>query len=115
MNMAGKKTFTDIDDNVAAMLLSGPKPEPQPEQNKQEKLERKEPVRKQPETKSRPEAEPASDNPHDLRYYGETKSRRLQVLIRPSTLDSLKKIAKRKQTSVNDLINILLEEAIRKS
>ena len=43
----------------------------------------------------------------------ETKSRRLQLLIKPSTAEKLKRIATRAGTSVNDLINSILEEALK--
>lgn len=42
----------------------------------------------------------------------ETKSRRLNLLLQPSLLDNMTKIARMKQTSVNDLINTVLRSYI---
>lgn len=40
----------------------------------------------------------------------ETKSKRLNLLVKPSIYEDLEKIATMKQTSVNDLINRVLED-----
>ena len=40
----------------------------------------------------------------------QTKSKRLNLLLRPALLEDLKKIAAMRQTSVNDLINTVLAE-----
>lgn len=40
----------------------------------------------------------------------ETKSRRLNLLLQPSVMDDLSKIAHMKKTSVNDLINTVMRE-----
>lgn len=45
----------------------------------------------------------------DPKYYRETKSQRVQILARPSTVAEIKKIAKKKKISTNELINIILE------
>lgn len=42
--------------------------------------------------------------------YIETKSRRLQLLLKPSIFKKLKQTADKKRTSVNDLVNSILEE-----
>lgn len=55
-----------------------------------------------------PPQRPASERP--LRTGGETKSKRLNLLLQPSVLDDLSKIACMQQTSVNDLINRVLRE-----
>lgn len=44
----------------------------------------------------------------------ETKSKRLNLLLYPSLLESLKKIAAMQRTSVNDLINTVLDEYTEK-
>ena len=44
--------------------------------------------------------------------YIETKSKRLQLLIKPSTHEKLKSIADQKNISVNELINKILENYI---
>jgi hypothetical protein len=45
-------------------------------------------------------------------YIRETKSRRLNLLLQHSLLDNVTKIARMKQTSVNDLINTVLKSYI---
>lgn len=46
--------------------------------------------------------------------YDEPKSRRLQLLIRPSLHEDLKNLAQQQRISLNELINIILQEAVRK-
>lgn len=50
--------------------------------------------------------------PKGYRLLPEIKSERLQLLIKPSTKEALKKIAKEKGESVNDIANKLFEEFI---
>lgn len=54
-------------------------------------------------------------DPFPLRQKDESKSRRLQLLIRPSTHEGISTLAKTHHTSVNDVINQILEEYIRRS
>lgn len=42
----------------------------------------------------------------------ETKSKRLNLLVKPSVLDQFKKIATMEQTSTNDLINQVMENYV---
>lgn len=44
----------------------------------------------------------------------ETKSKRLNLLLYPSLLENLKKIAAMQRTSVNDLINTVLDDYTEK-
>lgn len=44
----------------------------------------------------------------------ETKSRRLQLLIRPSVYQAIKDMAEQEETSINNLINSILMDAVRK-
>lgn len=44
--------------------------------------------------------------------YIETKSRRLQLLVQPSLYDKIKKKAEETQTSINDYIHSVLQEAL---
>ncbi len=44
--------------------------------------------------------------------YVETKSKRLQLLIQPSLHEKLKKKAQAEGTSVNDLVNGILQDAL---
>ena len=43
----------------------------------------------------------------------ERKSTRVQLLIKPSLVEKLKAIAKTKNTSVNDLVNVILETVLK--
>lgn len=43
----------------------------------------------------------------------ETKSRRLQLLLKPSVYEGIKQIAEDSALSVNDLINQILEEVLK--
>lgn len=43
----------------------------------------------------------------------ERKSTRIQLLIKPSLVEKLKAIAKTKNTSVNDLVNVILETVLK--
>ncbi|PDH77213.1 hypothetical protein AO457_02455 [Oenococcus oeni] len=43
---------------------------------------------------------------------GETKSRRTNILFKPSTYEDLQTLALLKRTSVNELLNQLAEEAV---
>ena len=52
--------------------------------------------------------------PTGYRLVKEKKSERLQVLIRPNTKDALKKEAAAQGVSVNDLVNIIIEEYIER-
>jgi len=53
-----------------------------------------------------------ADNTHHTADAEETKSKRLNLLVKPSVLANFKKIATMEQTSVNDLINTLMESHI---
>lgn len=46
--------------------------------------------------------------------YIETRSRRLQLLVQPSLYETLKKKAQAERTSVNELVNIILQDALEK-
>lgn len=46
--------------------------------------------------------------------YIETKSKRLQLLIQPSLQEKLKARAKAESTSVNDIVNTILQDALAK-
>lgn len=45
---------------------------------------------------------------------GESRSKRVQILITPTTYEKLKSIAENKETSINEIINISIESYIRK-
>ncbi|NTW83779.1 MAG: hypothetical protein HGB36_10510 [Chlorobiaceae bacterium] len=48
------------------------------------------------------------------RNESETKSKRLNLLIRPSLMDDFTKIAYMRRTSINDLINRLVDECVER-
>lgn len=50
----------------------------------------------------------------ELKFVPERKSDRMQLLVRPSSRDALKRIADEKNTSVNDLVNSIVETYIDK-
>lgn len=50
----------------------------------------------------------------EQRLRRETKSRRLQILIRPGTYERLKRLSESRGQSVNDLINEILEDYLNK-
>jgi len=54
-------------------------------------------------------AEAISEDVITGRVFFEAKSKRFNMLIRPSTYNNLKRIAENKGTSVNDLINKIVE------
>lgn len=85
--MAKKKDFKNVNDLFISQLLGEEEPEPVQQE-------------------TAPAAEPAGQEPKEQ----ETKSARLQLLIRPSTNKALAKEAKRRRISKNELINQILEE-----
>ena len=48
----------------------------------------------------------------DIITPAERKSARLQLLLKPSTLEKLRVASKEKNTSVNDLVNMILEKVL---
>lgn len=69
-----------------------------------------------PEEKKKEEAEVIAPAPEGYKInplYLEKKSRRLQLLLKPSVFDKLKARADQEGNSVNELIHIILEEALR--
>lgn len=62
---------------------------------------------------AREEVAPAPEGYKVNPLYIETKSERLQLLIQPSLKKALKEEAKRQSRSVNDLVNTILEEALK--
>ena len=99
-----KKSFTEAIQrkataNPTMQFISQPEPERVPP----------EPVEKKAPGKPRPTPPAHRANPQ----YEETKNRRLQLLITPSLQDALRKKAAEERTSVNDLINTLLKQALK--
>ena len=60
------------------------------------------------------ETQAPQDPPRQAAYTAvETKSTRLNLVIKPSTAAAMRKIATMKQTSVNGLINLVLDDYAR--
>lgn len=55
----------------------------------------------------------APEGYHANPLYIENKSKRLQLLTKPSTAEKLRAKAQREGRSVNDIVNTILEEALR--
>ena len=53
--------------------------------------------------------------PRGFRIVKENKSARMQLLVRPSTKDALRRKAAAQGFSMNDLINIILEDYIERA
>jgi len=52
--------------------------------------------------------------PHKNPSAGETKSKRLNLLIKPSLLQDFSKVAHMKRASVNSLLNMLIADYVKK-
>lgn len=59
------------------------------------------------------EGETYHEGYHANPLYIENKSKRLQLLTKPSTAEKLRAKAQREGRSVNDIVNTILEEALR--
>jgi predicted HicB family RNase H-like nuclease len=53
-----------------------------------------------------------TNNKHNTYKSGETKSKRLNLLIRPSLLENFTKAAHMKRSSVNDLLNQIMADYV---
>ena len=117
-----KKSFTN---NPALNFISSaqPKSEEQPEVKQKEvkakpaetatKPVKEKPVAK-PETEKITKPEQPIQTLFDIQVKPvERKSERLQLLVRPSILDKLKMVAKTKNTSVNELANVIFETFLK--
>ena len=93
--MAQKKTFLQDIENPAELFISSKAEAPAPAQT-QEALAGK-----------------APEGYHANPLYIENKSKRLQLLTKPSTAEKLRAKAQREGRSVNDIVNTILEEALR--
>ena len=89
--MASKKTFKENLENPAELFINKPVEAP---------AETVTPAK-------------APEGYHLNPLYIENKSKRLQLLVKPSTIEKLKAKAQRENRSVNDIVNTVLEEALR--
>ena len=90
-----KKTFIQDIENPAELFISSKAKAPAPAQ-----------AEEAPEGK-------APEGYHTNPLYIENKSKRLQLLTKPSTAEKLKAKAQREGRSVNDIVNTILEEALK--
>ena len=113
-----KKSFTN---NPALNFISSAQPtsEEQPEVKEKEvktkpaKTAKEKPVAK-PETEKTTKPEQPIQTLFDIPIAPvERKSVRLYLLVKPSTLDKLKMLAKTKNTSVNELANVIFETVLK--
>lgn len=78
--------------------------------------------RPQPERKPKKRASASTSSPRKaatparraIPEYEETKSRRLQLLLTPSLYEAVKERAAEERMSVNELVNTILNDTIRK-
>lgn len=116
-----KKSFTN---NPALNFISSaqPKSEEQPEvKQKEVKAKPAKPTTKPAKEKPAAKPEEKTTKPEqpiqtlfDIPIAPvERKSVRLYLLVKPSTLDKLKMLAKTKNTSVNELANVIFETVLK--
>lgn len=72
--------------------------------------EGQEAIQKDAQEETMPAPEPTTQAP-----IRETKSRRLQLLVRPSTYKALAKEARKKRKSVNEIANRIFEEYLKEA
>lgn len=89
--------------NPAMTFIS--KPEPEPQTGPEPERQAAEPTPREPE----PQAQRYT--PHRR----EAKTRRMQILVKPSTYERLREKAEAEYTSLNDLINNAIEEYLSRS
>lgn len=112
--MATRKTFTDRIQqkavNPTLQFISAPEASPEP-QNEPQTVEARRPGRKTSTTSGTPHGAPQARRalPDE-----ETKSRRLQVLLTPSLYDELRERAAEERMSVNEMLNTILKDYLRK-
>lgn len=105
--MANKKNFKQHISNPAMQFISTPLESPKESIKKSEIKTTGQKLSKETITKEKPHGYKI-----DHRYV-ETRSKRMQILITPSLNEKLKSRAAAEGRSVNDLINILLENKLK--
>jgi len=98
-----KKSFKD---NPALQFMS------RPEVVSREATAEREPEIKVPDTRDMRDVRNAGNNFRAMPVVFEAKSKRFNMLIRPSVYASLREMSINKGTSVNDLINTIVENYI---
>jgi len=109
--MATKKSFTDRMQqkavNPTLQFISAQEAAPDPHAVEELRPETR------PSTSTSTQARPPQAHRAQPQFE-ETKSRRLQLLLTPSLYEAIKAKAAEEQRSVNDYINSILQDAIRK-
>lgn len=120
-----KKTFNL--DNPAMQFISIPTEEPKKESNPkpiktEPDIEIEKPVQNKPKSKPKNKPQENTEYPTHIEpkegykinpIYIEKKSKRLQLLVKPSLYEKLKIRAAKEESSVNDTLNRILEEAFK--
>ena len=111
-----KKTFTDKIQqkavNPTLQFISAPEAATEP-QNEPQTVEARRPGRKTSTSSGTPQRVPQARRAQP-QYDEETKSRRLQVLLTPSLYDELRERAAEERMSVNEMLNTILKDYLRK-
>lgn len=103
-----KKTFTDkiqqkaVNPTLQFIYQPEPQDETQPVEEQRSERSSSTPKKRTQARRSLPQ------------FDEETKSRRLQLLITPSLYEAIKAKATQERRSINDLINSILSDAVRK-
>ena len=106
--MSGKKDFTK---DIPIMALMGERVKEEEREKEMEAAEKEKKVEEIEEKKEAPKnLKKIKGYVIDPKYYMETKSQRVQMLVRPSTMEKIKKLAKKQKTSNNELLNRIIEE-----
>lgn len=101
--------------NPTLQFISAPEAEeitPEPQKRPQD-AEKRRPEKRPSSSSSTPQRAPQARRALP-QFDEETKSRRLQLLLTPSLYDAIKDQANREGRSVNELINSILKDAMRK-
>lgn len=98
--------------NPTLQFISAPETSPGPQEEPQT-VEARRPGRKTSTTSSTPQRA-AQTHRAQPQFDEETKSRRLQVLLTPSLYDELRARAAEERLSVNEMLNTILKDYLRK-
>ena len=117
-----KKSFIDNNPALAFISTAQKQPEEKPVKQQAEPKAKSAKVSKKEKEKETPVEAPKTQKPVktskpkqqflDIITPAERKSARLQLLLKPSTLEKLRTVSKEKNTSVNDLVNMILEKVL---
>lgn len=116
-----KKSFINNNPALAFISTAQKQPEEKPVKQAEPKAKpakesKKEKEKEAPVEAPKPQKPVKTSKPKqqflDIITPAERKSARLQLLLKPSTLEKLRVASKEKNTSVNDLVNMILEKVL---